>query len=186
MAAINPYAPTPASLRGSAAAQNAGTAWRDGKLLVTLLDAELPHRCVKCNEPCEPPKKPRTIYWHHPAIYLLILVAVLIYLIVALATRRTARISAGLCERHRNKRRLTIGGAWAGVIAGFCVMVWGFNEGPGFAGLFGLLLLLGSMFYGVLAGRIVWAKRIDKQNAFVKGCGAEFLDTLPNWNAFGG
>jgi hypothetical protein len=183
MAAVNPYAPTPATLRGDAAPV-AGTAWRDGKLLVTLLEAELPHRCVKCNEPCDPPKKPRTIYWHHPGIYLLILVALLIYLIVALVARRTARISVGLCERHRNKRRLVIGSAWSGVIAGFLIMVWGFNDGPALAALFGFLLWLGSMFYGVLASRIIWAKRIDKQNAFVKGCGPEFLDTLPNWNAF--
>ncbi len=185
MAAVNPYAPTPASLRGDVL-PNVGNVWRDGKLLVTLLDAELPHRCVKCNEPCDPPKKPRTIYWHHPAIYLLILVAMLIYFIVALIARRKARISAGLCERHRNRRRLVIAGAWAGVVAGFWMVATGFGGSTPVMGLLGILVIFGSMLFGMIAGRFIWAKRIDKNYAFAKGCGPEFLDTLPNWNAYRG
>ena len=54
-----------------------------------------PHRCVKCNEPTEPPNKRRTVYWHHPAVYVLLLVYVIVYIIVAVIVRKTAKIDPG-------------------------------------------------------------------------------------------
>jgi len=49
--------------------------WRDNKTLVMTKDALLPDQCVKCNAPAHGFKLKRKLTWHHPALYLIILVA---------------------------------------------------------------------------------------------------------------
>jgi len=43
----------------------------------------------------------------------------------------------------------------------------------------GLLVLLASILTGINMTRIVYAQKIDKNYAWLKGCGPEFLDSLP-------
>ncbi len=78
---------------------------RKGKQLVVELGAVFPDRCLKCNAPAEGFKKRFNVSWHHPALYLLVLLGLLIYVIVALVVRKTARLDIPLCPRHRALRR---------------------------------------------------------------------------------
>jgi hypothetical protein len=57
-----------------------GGAWRDGEVVVLDRKGLLPPRCVKCNEPAEEPVRTSKVYWHHPAIYLMVLLNILILL----------------------------------------------------------------------------------------------------------
>ena len=100
MSEFNPYAPSKASLAGRTSAPAVDTevkVWRDGKTVVTLLDASLPARCVKCNEPAEHPTKVRTLYYVHPAVYLTFFAGLLILLIVYLIVRKKADVDPGMC-----------------------------------------------------------------------------------------
>jgi hypothetical protein len=39
--------------------------------------------------------------------------------------------------------------------------------------------MLGSIVTGMIMARIVYARKIDKSYVWLKGCGSEFLDSLP-------
>src|SRR5437763_5388143 len=92
--AVLPYA-GPAALSGLAGV------WRDGNLLVASKGTLLPERCAKCNSPADGPPIRRKYSWHHPAIYLIILVQLIVYIIVALVVSERGIVYISLCERHR-------------------------------------------------------------------------------------
>jgi drug/metabolite transporter (DMT)-like permease len=177
----NPYAPSRASLQGAAAspADGNGGIWRDGNVLVLLPDATLPHRCVKCNEPAEPPTRERKVYWHNPWIYVLVLLNLLIYAVVALIVRKKAVIAPGLCPTHKARRRTGIAVGWVLFLGGLALVFIGFGQGSANSGFSGLVLLLASALTAVYATRILRPVRIDSSYVRLKGCGSGFLDSMP-------
>jgi hypothetical protein len=179
----NPYAPSRASLERSVVPprDRVGAAlWRDQSMLIMLPDATMPRRCIKCNGPAHEPTKNRKVYWHHPAIYMLLLLNVIIYAVVAVAVRKKVTLSAGLCAGHKKRRRLAITLGWVGFLAGFALLVGaaGSDGGAG-AVILGILVMLGSIVAGMIFGRVVIARRIDTSYVRLKGCGSAFLDSLP-------
>lgn len=155
--------------------------WRDKSQLIVSRGAELPDRCVKCNAPAQAPKLKKKLSWHHPAIYLLILVALLIYFIVAMILRKTATVEIGLCEEHKSKHRRNIAVTWVllglGVLGFITALV---VEESNFL-LLGILLLLAGVIYGVAALRILTPAKIDERFAWLKGANKDYLDELPQF-----
>jgi hypothetical protein len=183
VAAHNPYAPSKASLTSGEPAVAGGGVWRNDDELIVAHGAAFPQRCVKCNEPSETPHKYRKVYWHHPAVYVLLLGYAILYIIVALIVRRAAEVNPGLCAEHRRKRLRWIAIGWGGVLFGW-VIVLGVGkllglEGGTFA-LLAVLVFLGSAIAGVVGSRILYPKRIDERYARLKGADPRFLDSLPN------
>jgi hypothetical protein len=182
----NPYAPSAASLkRGSAAPDVTGEVrvWRDGKNLIMLHDASLAARCVKCNEPAQDPTKVRTLYWHHPAVYLVILFNIIVYAIVAMIVRRKADVDPGLCARHKKKRFLALTLGWAGVLLGIGTVIASAaseEPSPGLL-IIGVLLFFVSILVAIRMGRIVYAKKIENQLVRLRGCGEEYLASHPEY-----
>ena len=181
-ASRNPYAPSAASLNAGPVQRTTGEVgvWRDQKTLVMLHDAELPDRCVKCNGPAALPTKTRRVYWHHWAVYLVVLVNILLYVIVALFMRKKAVVAPGLCASHKRRRTIALAIGWSGVAASVTLVFAGLTGTihPIFAAL-GLLLLLVTLLAVSVSGRIVHACRIDEDYIRLKGCKLAFLDSLP-------
>ena len=181
----NPYAPSPASRTSTDPVSNgdgaAGIAvWREGDVLIKLIGAEMPHRCVKCNGPADQPTRARKVYWHPPALYALVIVNVILYAIVATLVRKRAFVSAGLCTEHKKRRRNALLLAWTGSLGGIVLTFFGMASSWGAWGAaLGLLVILGSVVGGLIFTRIVYAKRIDKSYVRLKGCGMAFLTSLP-------
>lgn len=176
----NPYAPSRASLAGAAVApSDGGGTWREGPVLVLAPDAALPPRCVRCNEPAEEPTRSRKVYWHSPWIYLLIVVNLLIYIVVALIARKRAVVAPGLCGVHKKRRRIGIGIAWALLLGGIAVVFVGAVRGGPDGAVAGVLLILVAAIVSTRVTPILRARRIDAQYVRLKGCGAAFLDSLP-------
>jgi hypothetical protein len=174
----NPFAPPTAAL-GVGRAD--GSSWRDGKVLVTLRDAELPPCCVKCGQPVVEMKR-RSFYWHHPALYLIALCALLVYLIVAIIVRRKATVTLGLCAEHRRRRRMGIAVGWGSALAGIALAITGGSlESCGLMSA-GLLIFLGGIIAGMFMARVLYPERIDKDFARLKGCGEAFLAMLPEFH----
>ncbi len=143
-------------------------------------DAILPPRCVKCNVPTHLRLK-RKLSWHHPAIYLIILVALLIYFIVAMVLRKSANIEIGLCDEHLAKRRrdlwITIGLLVVGLLGlGLAI---GFSDGTYL--IIGFLALIASLIYGIVAVRVVAPAKIDDRFVWLSGVNKQYLDELPQW-----
>jgi hypothetical protein len=181
----NPYAPSQATLEAGRPGVAAGqvTAWRDGRVMVMIPDTAIPPRCVKCNARADEPTKERTLYWHSPWLYLLLLINILICLIVVLIVRKKTVVSAGLCSDHKKRRRNALTAAWIGVAAGLLLLYAGFTDpsAGGWTALAGLVVLLGAIIVGIVMGRIVYPVRIDKDYVRLKGCGEPFLATLPEF-----
>lgn len=79
--------------------------WRHGGQLVMRKDALLPARCVKTNEPTDRWLR-RQLFWHTPALYIMIVFpGLLFYIIAALLFRKTADIKVGLSPTGFSRRR---------------------------------------------------------------------------------
>ncbi len=159
-------------------------AWRDGKVVVLRAGAGLPSRCVKCNAPADGPTKWRRLYWHHPAIYLLILISILIYAIVALIVRKQAVVNPGLCAAHKRRRLAGILGGWAGVVLGLGLLIFGVADDSGWTALAGVALFFGGLFGGMVLAYLVSPARVDKDAVRLRGCGSAFLESLPEFSAW--
>ena len=156
--------------------------WRSGKVMVMSLTANLPARCVKCNAPAPGSRLERNLYWHHPLVYLALLLNLLIYAVVAICLRRRARIQVGLCETHRSRRKRDILIAWVVALGGVGAFSFAMYLERFELGLVSLLVTIIAMVYGIATTRIVWAKRIDQEHIWLKGVCREYLDALPEWN----
>lgn len=176
MTTTNRYAPPKAVVE-----DRSGDAdmWREGKILVMRKDGHFPDRCIKCNAPSVAPRRRYRLSWHSPWLYVLILLAILLYAIVAAIVRKTAVVHVGLCERHQ-KRVLwgrIIG--WGGLVVEV-LLVWAAlaTQEPGY-GLLALALALPWMIGGLVISRLVLPQRIDDKIVRLKGCGPDFLASLP-------
>ncbi|HEX7236043.1 MAG TPA: hypothetical protein VF405_03705 [Gammaproteobacteria bacterium] len=184
MAERNPYAPSQASLKaGPSRTTGQVSAWRDARVMVMIPNAAIPDRCVKCNAPADEPTKERTLYWHSPWLYLLLLLNILIFAIVALIMRKKAVVSAGLCSDHKKRRRNVLTAAWIGVLGGGFLLFEGIASPSASAlmPLAGVVFIVGSIIVGMAMGRVVYPVRIDNDYVRVKGCGEPFLETLPEF-----
>ena len=157
-----------------------GGVWRDDKTLVMTKDASLPDQCVKCNAPANGFRLKRNLSWHHPAFYLVILVAWIIYLVLAIALSKRATVYLGLCAEHTQRRRNFLILGWAMLAIGLLVAFVAFvNEYPGIGAL-GLLIFLISVFWLVIVSRVVKVKKIDDRYVWLTGIDANYLAKLPN------
>jgi len=177
MTTMNRFAP-PKTLVEDGVAPEAEM-WREGKVLVMRLGGAFPYRCIKCNEPSVEPRQRYTLRWHSPWLYLLILLAILLCAIVAAIVRKKSVVAVGLCARH-HKRVL-----WGRIIGwgGFAfeiALIWaGLALDTPSLGLTALLLALPWFIATTVVNRLVTPVRIDDRYLRLKGCGPEFLRSLP-------
>ena len=161
--------------------------WRQGNRIVATREIDLGDACVKCGAPSDGWRWNKTLYWHEPWIYVLILPGLLVYAICALILRKNARVAAGLCPVHRKRRNLgilltwllTIGG-FVGFIGGMIVMSDDKSVGLG-AGMFfgGIVLWIVAAIVASVMARVLVPKKIDEQYAWFAGADEAFLRTLP-------
>jgi hypothetical protein len=175
--ANNLYAPPQAALHDVATSG----CWRDGKIVVVPVGEDLPHRCIYCNQDAVSPIKQRKVYWHHPAWYILVLVAILLYAIVAMAVRKKALVSPGLCARHLGRKRAYVWVGWSSLALWIGLLFWSAGSNVHVSAMplivTGLILLSLVMLF---AARTVTAARITDDEVRLRGCGKAFLDSLPN------
>ena len=161
---------------------NVPTIWRNKSLLVMNKQAQLPNRCVKCNEPT-PRTLKRNLRWHHPAIYILIFGGVLFYVILALVLSKTATINVGLCETHAAARKRDMVITWMLVLLSFGISYFALaSDVMGFL-LLGVAVFLGAVIYGVVKTRVVAPQKIDDHHVWLTGLNSQYLEQFPEWRA---
>jgi hypothetical protein len=146
----------------------------------------LPALCVKCGRPATDKPVVKTLSWHHPALYLLLLFALLLYLIVALIVRKTIRVGVPLCEQHAQRRSVWVMLAWVLPVIGIAdaFVLPRFNVDPGWIALVAVVF--------VLAGLVIWAvvsnpirpQAIDSFSAEFSGFCEPFLEQFPTNRRF--
>ncbi|HKV36115.1 MAG TPA: hypothetical protein VJP89_17375 [Pyrinomonadaceae bacterium] len=156
------------------------TIWRDKSTLVMTKEALLPNRCIKCNEPTGERLK-RKLTWHHPALYLTILISILVYAVIAMVLRKTATVNVGFCENHRDARRRHLAITWAlGIVGLLCFPMAAMLEDATPVAIGGLLLLV-CMIYGIVTLRVVVPTKIDTHFVYLKGIHSDYLQEFPQW-----
>jgi hypothetical protein len=159
---------------------NITTIWRNKSVLVMAKQAPLPDRCIKCNEPTHNKLK-RNLRWHQPWLYILILVGVLFYAILAMVLSKTATINVGLCETHAADRKRDIIIAWMLVALSIACFYFAVAfEMMAFV-LVGAIVFLGGIIYGAVKARLVAPQKIDDQYVWLTGINAKYLDQFPEW-----
>jgi len=149
---------------------------REGQMVVVPAQgASLPPRCVRCNQPALR-RLVRRLYWHHPALYLLLFVGVCFYLIPALIVRKKAVVEVGLCDAHHQRRMLGLLLVWLGLIVGLSITIATIEDYP-LLGILGLLVMLVLPIAGLLMAQVVTATRIDDHQAWLK-TGRPFLESI--------
>lgn len=184
----NPYA-APEGGYGMAKPEYMGGVFRmGGNRLVLHKQAVLPQRCIKTGAPAEVSLS-RTLYWHHPALILLVIFpGLLVYAIVALIVRKSAKFQFPVTHRARNKLRLRLAIGIISLLSAFGAMIGGFvvaeqvgNESLGGVGvLLFFCLFINSIVFFFLS-RLVVPTKITDQFAVVKGISPEYLAMLPDW-----
>ena len=159
--------------------------WRQGNLLVMHKNAPLPDICLKSNEPATRRLK-RKLSWHHPAVFLVVLINLILYVIVALCLQKTATIQMPLSDEWFARRRRSIVVAWGIVLSSIALFVLGVSsvESQGWAPfvlIASIFVFLGGLIYGLVAARLVTAQRISDEYVWLKGVHPQFLDRLEIW-----
>jgi len=155
--------------------------WRDNSVLVMTKDALLPGRCVKCNVHTEERLR-RKLTWHHPALLLLILVSILIYIIVAMVVRKTATVDVGLCPEHLAARKKNTVITWAlGLMSIASLVLAAMFEDVTFV-FVSAAFLIATAVVGIITLRVVAPTKIDDQFVWLKGVNADYLQEFPDWH----
>lgn len=182
----NPYAPPEAGRIAAEPSSERGGFWRDRKSVLLHREARLPDRCLRCNEPSVK-RLDKMLYWHHPGLYFLILLHILIYAVVALIVRKKMKVSLPLCEAHLKRRRNGILMAWAGGLGVFLVpyalfSMSGQDGGSadtwmmlGFSSIPVMLILL---VVGAFMATVAKATKIDDTYGWISA-GKPFLASCP-------
>jgi len=158
--------------------------WRDGNSVVLVKGAALPPRCVKCNQPADDRYRwTKTVYWHPPVLYVLIIPGILIYAIVASIVQKKARVTAGLCTKHGKQRRTRALIGWLTAFVGLCCISVSavIDSRRGYDTLcitLGILLMLAALIWAFVATRVLWPTNIDNHFAHLNGACPEYLDSL--------
>lgn len=158
-----------------------GILWRSKNQVVARSEAPFPDRCFKCNAPAHGFKVKRKLSWHHPAIYLILFVALLLYVIVAFCVRKTATVSIPLCEQHRKQRIWFITAAWLCILGGLAVLILSAGNSSGALAVTGLLVIITGVVLGVTKATLASAGKINGDLVWVRGAGKPFLNELPEW-----
>jgi hypothetical protein len=159
-------------------------------LAVRRVDSVLPGLCVKSNEPATRSLK-RVLYWHHPALYLLVIVSPLIYIIVSLIVRKKAVVYIPLAPRFFWARTRNMLIAWALVCIGFAMFIGGIGTASGSStnlsatliviGLLGPIVSLAGFIFGIHGCRMIYSKHIDEHFAWLGGVSKDYIAPLPEW-----
>ena len=180
---FNPYAPPESDLtapRTSVREEAGDGLWREGNLLVMSKAAWLPDRCIRCNRP-PAVRLDRNLRWHRPWIYLALLIHVLLYLVIALFTVKTARVRVPLCAEHNRARwaRIVIG--WIVLFAGIAFFPLAFSD-PELVFLISLapLTILVGLLVLLIGRHPIPPKKIDDQHVWLKKVSPEILADLPD------
>ena len=159
--------------------------WREGNVLVMHKLAPLPDICLKSNEPATRRLK-RNVQWHHPAVFLALLVNLIVYAVVAMIMTKKATIYVALTDEWFAIRRRRMIFAWCLVVlsvALFAISLTQINEADWapFVLIGSIVLFIGAAIYGLVACRLVAPKRMTDDYIWLKGVHPEFLNRLEPW-----
>ncbi len=165
--------------------------YRCGKKLVLEIGADLPHVCLKTNEPAVT-KLTRKMSWHPPAVYFALLLGLIPYIIIAIAVSKKATIEVPIGETVRSRRKTWITIGLIALFAGMGLLLYGISlaadnsrlndDTGGILALAGFVILFLDLFVAVYVGStVVKPTKIDHDYVWLTGVNKEYLSRLPEF-----
>ena len=158
-------------------------AWASGKLLITAHDAVLPPYCIRCGRPAGANTFSKKFSWHPQWIYFFILFAIFIYVVVAMAMRRSVSLQIPLCDGHLEKYRALRLAAVVLLLGCIPEMILAGNYLPeqymGWGIAAGISALVAGVVCLITFSSLLHAKRIDRQYGYFYSASPAFLQLLP-------
>lgn len=190
MESENPYRSPAAGARDHAAAQQPAAdgspaeaqMWWDGRDLVCPAQAQLPNRCVKCGDVGDGQALRIRLRWHHPIVWLFVLLGLFPYVIAAAIATKETYVDLFLCPVHRRRRRVRVRFTWLIAAVALAWIAFAVGMEPGgrrsaesmlVLGLVGLIT--GPMLWHSFAKRIVTVVRITDRDVWLRGVARDFL-----------
>ena len=160
--------------------------WSDGRALVMSKQAELPDVCIKCGAPAEGYRLKRNLRWHPPAYYLVILINLILYAIVALIVAKKATIYVGVCQQHRSRTKRfwatrPSAGSRCRCRGSASMIVGGSDDSLAFLVFVGIIVFFVGVLYGLFTARLVAPKKIDDYFVWLDKVAPSILVDLPPW-----
>ena len=158
--------------------------WREGDRMVVAADAELPDRCVKTDLPADGQWADIRLRWHHPALYLVLILGIIVYFIMAYYMSTSMIVRVGITEPVLNAGRWTRSLVWTLVLGGvvLCVVAAAVRD-PALFWAGGVLLVLAVPVF-LLRPRIIWATRMERGCVWIAGVHPDYLARLPQWKGW--
>ncbi len=178
----NTYAPPKAPNRLEPPSTATGQqVWRSGRDVVFVHGAALPPRCIHCNQAAQTWLDQRLV-WHRNALYLLLCIGLVLYFVVAVVTRRRARVRVPLCAHHAKRRTRGLIAAWACGAASIVVPIVANGVNAKTIGIIPILsgaLLVAAIAIGMATTRLLRATLIDADRVHVRGPCDAWMQELP-------
>jgi hypothetical protein len=160
-------------------------AYRKGNRLVVPKGAALPSYCVKCGQPVTGELFKKTFFWHNPWLFLLVMVNILVYAIVAMILRKRFDLAVPLCPEHLQRRKNFLIATWVlglgfipgGILAGS--LIHDSDTAVAVGLLTGFLLLIAAFVTGAMAV-VMRPREITDFSATFSGACEQFLGLLPS------
>jgi hypothetical protein len=166
--------------------------WQDGSRVVVVRNGELPPLCVKCGD-LGVEQVTRKLSWSSPWLLVLVLLAFLLYVLVAVIVAKRSRVTIWLCAKHAEARRRDKRIGWTGlglVGLAFFLLLFGGLFIPravlGAVAIVELVLFLGGAvlgFYGYFRSRVVRPAKIDDLYIYLRGVSPAMRTALPQFAA---
>lgn len=154
-------------------------AMRRGKNLIVPRSASLPAFCLKCGAEASTPWR-KKFYWHNPWLYLIILINLLIYAIVAVIVRKQMELNLPLCDTHHSdRRRYRLLGALMLIAFVPAGLVLGANFSKTLGWVTGTLMFVAGLIFWAMSNLGINPTKIDEAGGVFRGVSKNFLDMLP-------
>ena len=149
------------------------------KALVVPKGYVFPAVCVKTGTTDElMPRELRKFKWCNPALGVLIIVNVLIYLLIASLCSKRGEIQFQISRAIARKRRNTILWNWGLFLLSIgCFILGGARNEPAFFAA-GAVAILTCLIIGHNASRFLWTEKVDKTHIWIRGIPERVAEAL--------
>lgn len=149
-----------------------------GRALIAPVRCELPRVCVFTGGTEDLVRVKQRLAWHHPAIYLGVFAGILVYVVLALALRKTADVTYSMTKTEEKRRRLWHLANWGIFLSAILWLVLAASwEWPWLYWLAPVSIVTSIVVY-FLKVRLLYPQKITDGYAEIRGIPAEVLERL--------
>jgi hypothetical protein len=149
-----------------------------GRALVAPLQTQLPEVCVFTGGTEDLVRVKQRLTWHHPAIYLTVFWGLIIYVILALALRKTADVTYFMTRAEKKRRTIWHLCNWGIFLSTILWLVLGAATKWHWSYWVAPVSFLASIVCYFLNVRLLYPQKIDDHCAEIRGISKDVLGKL--------